>query len=152
MNVTYLGFLGNVNHIRCLKQTMFFSIRITQIGLLISIYMCPLLSSYNFKSQHPSMEFLAEPGFLPESDIFLNRYGSIHTMREYMYWAITEENISIQLRKKLKHVLLEKTLVRKLFRQRVKSNSNIFPKYINLVRKISNLMSKFFGGDLGKRS
>lgn len=69
------------------------------------------------------MKLLAAPGFLPNLDKSLNRYGSMHTMREYIYWAITEENISINLRKKLKYILLEKILVQ----QYLQNNKQLIP-------------------------
>ncbi len=81
------------------------------------------------------MKFLAQPGMLPNLDQLLNRYGSMHTIREYIYWAITEENTLLHLYKKLKYVLLERTLVAKLLNGKMISGKPFIPKHsVNLAR------------------
>lgn len=84
------------------------------LSRVVYIILFLYLSFINFCSltQHPILELFAEP-FEDIDSTMLKRYGSVHTMMDYIYWSKTEEYIYPILQEKMSWLLHEKILIKR---------------------------------------
>lgn len=91
---------------------MFYFSILNQVILVVYLLICPFISPHSYQNKHSSLQVISQPDISKEVKRLLKRYGTLHTMREYIYWAIKEEHVYLNLHKIINCLLLERKLIK----------------------------------------
>lgn len=104
---------------------MSYSISITFLFCILFSWLSKNYSSFVI-GQHPILNLFVE--FPPDIEIkLLYKYGSIHTIQEYINWSMLEEHIYPTFSDKLRWLVHERTLIKIYLQGRVKHNLVLNP-------------------------
>lgn len=96
---------------------MFYRSILNQVILMVYLLMCPFVSPHSYQNKHSSLQVVSKPDISQETKRLLKRYGTLHTMREFIYRATTEENIYLYLHKIITCLAFERKLIKQHFQR-----------------------------------
>lgn len=118
---------------------MFCTLILNQFILVVYLLLCPFISPHSYRDKHSSLQAISKPDISQETKRLVKRYGTLHTMREYIYWAIKEEHVYVNLHKIINCLVFERKLIKKHLQRitiessncqtRIASRSINFPGY-----------------------